>query len=94
MHPDYRPKNGGISVIQVYGSMLCKDCVECRKLFDEKGVSFEYKDFADELINLKTFLNFRETLPVFDEVKRAGAIGIPCIVLEDGTVTLDYQSVM
>ena len=78
-------------MITVYGSMLCKDCVECRKLFDEKGISYEYKDFADELMNLKTFLNFRETLPVFDEVKKAGAIGIPCIVRDDGSVTLSWE---
>ncbi len=29
-----------------------------------------------------------DTNPVFDEAKRCGAAGIPCFVLEDGTVTL------
>ena len=38
---------------------------------------------------MKEFLRLRDTSPVFDEAKKNGSIGIPCFVLEDGTVTLD-----
>ena len=37
---------------------------------------------------IKAFLKLRDHNPVFDEAKKAGAAGIPCFVLEDGSVTL------
>ena len=77
-------------MLKIYGSMLCPDCVQCRKDLDAAGVEYEYLDFADSLRNLKEFLKLRE-LPVFDGVKEAGGIGIPCIVAEDGTVSLDWS---
>ena len=33
-------------------------------------------------------LRLRDNNPLFDECKRTGSIGIPCFLLEDGTVTL------
>lgn len=77
-------------MLRIYGSMLCPDCVQCRKELDEAGVAYEYLDFGDHLKNLKDFLKLRE-LPLFDEVKVNESIGIPCIVREDGTVTLDWS---
>ena len=32
-------------MLKVYGSMLCKDCVQCRKAFDKLGVEYVYLDF-------------------------------------------------
>ena len=43
---------------------------------------------------MKEFLKLRETNPLFDTVKEDGGIGIPCIVREDGTVTLDWAELM
>ena len=81
-------------MIKIYGSMLCKDCVQCREDLDKAGVSYEYLDFSDNLLYLKEFLAIRDTNPLFHEVRENGAIGIPCIVLEDGTVTLDWETIM
>lgn len=78
-------------MIKIYGSMLCKDCVQCRKDLDEAGVSYVYLDFADELLHLKEFLAIRDSDPQFDTIKKDGRIGIPCIVKEDGSVSLDWQ---
>lgn len=77
-------------MLTIYGSMLCKDCVACRNDLDAAGVTYEYKDFADDLLNLKEFLNLRES-SLFDSVKAQGSIGIPCIVKPDGTVTLGWE---
>lgn len=77
-------------MLKIYGSMLCPDCVQCREELDRAGVSYEYLDFADSLVNLREFLKLRET-PLFDEVRRSGSIGIPCILREDGSVTLDWS---
>jgi len=78
-------------MIKIYGSMLCKDCVQCRQELDEAGVAYSYCDFAEELVNLKEFLAIRDREAVFAEVREGGRIGIPCIVREDGTVTLDWK---
>lgn len=78
-------------MIKIYGSMLCKDCVQCREELDQSGVPYEYLDFADSLLHLKEFLQLRDGSALFDSVKEAGAIGIPCIVREDGTLTLDWS---
>ena len=74
----------------IYGSMLCPDCVRCRQELDSAGKSYEYRDFSDSLLWLKEFLKLRDENPLFDEVKKEGKIGIPCIVHDDGRVTLDW----
>lgn len=81
-------------MIKIYGSMLCKDCVQCREDLDKAGVSYEYLDFADSLMYLKEFLAIRECDPQFSAVRENGGIGIPCIVREDGSVTLDWEEFM
>lgn len=81
-------------MIKIYGSMLCKDCVQCREDLDKAGVLYEYLDFADNLLHLKEFLAIRESSPLFDEVKKNGSIGIPCLIKEDGSVILDWETLM
>ena len=78
-------------MIKIYGSMLCPDCVECRKALDAVGISYEYMDFAENLWNLKAFLNLRDSEPVFEAVRQDGKIGIPCILREDGSITFDWS---
>ena len=77
-------------MLKVYGSMLCPDCVRCLEDLQRSGVEHEYLDFSDNLLHLKEFLKLRE-LPAFAEIKAAGGIGIPCIVAEDGSVSLDWS---
>ena len=78
--------------MKIYGSMLCPDCVRCREELDRAGVAYEFLDFGDNLKNLKEFLKIREGNPLFDEARREGNIGIPCLVEEDGRASLDWQS--
>lgn len=81
-------------MLKIYGSMLCPDCVQCREDLDRSGVSYEYLDFSESLLHLKEFLALRDAEPVFRELKEAGKIGIPCILREDGSVTLDWAEFM
>ena len=81
-------------MLKIYGSMMCPDCVQCRKDLDQAGVKYEYLDFGDSLWNLKVFLQLRDTEQVFAELKSEGKIGIPCIVREDGSVTLSWEEFM
>ena len=78
-------------MIKVYGSMLCPDCVQCRKDLDNSGVAYEYLDFAENLLHLKEFLVIRDSDPLFENVRNEGRIGIPCIVKENGSVILEWD---
>lgn len=80
-------------MLKIYGSMLCPDCVQCREDLDKAGVEYEYLDFSENLKNLKEFLVLREG-PLFDAIRTEGKIGIPCILREDGSVTLDWEEFM
>ena len=78
-------------MLKIYGSMLCPDCVECRADLDRAGIEYEFLDFADSLLNLKEFLRLREG-ECFASVKEAGAIGIPCILQDDGSIRFDWSA--
>lgn len=80
-------------MLKIYGSMLCPDCVQCRADLDKAGVAYEYLDFSENLLYLKEFLTLREN-PIFDTIRAEGKIGIPCLVKEDGTVSLTWEEYM
>ena len=67
---------------------------ECREELDATGVAYEYLDFSENLKNLKEFLAIRDGNNLFDSIRQDGKIGIPCIVREDGSVTLDWEEFM
>ena len=78
-------------MLKIYGSMLCPDCVECCNDLNNAGVNYEFLDFADNLKNLKEFLVIRDRDEVFLEVRKNGSIGIPCIVDENGSLSLSWN---
>lgn len=78
----------------IYGSMLCKDCVSCREELDKAGIAYDYRDFSEDLQNLKDFLKLRDWDPAFMTAKAEGWIGIPCIVKDDGMITLNWQELV
>ena len=53
----------------------------------EGNPQFEVIDISKHVRNMKQFLDLRDNHPAFDEAKKIGDIGVPCYVLEDGTVT-------
>ena len=77
-------------MLQIYGTMQCPDCVQLRKQLDEKKVSYDYRDISENLLYLKEFLAIRDREPVFATVKEQGRIGVPCILHEDGRVSLEW----
>ena len=81
-------------MLKIYGSMLCPDCVKCREDLDRAGVEYEYLDFSDSLKHLKEFLAIRDSSNLFDPVREAGSIGIPCIVDENGKISLSWEDYM
>ena len=81
-------------MLKIYGSMLCPDCVECCEALDRVKADYEFLDFGRDLKNLKEFLKLRDNLGLFDEARKEGYIGIPCIVKADGSVTLSWEEFM
>lgn len=65
-------------------------CPDCHNVIEIAKDNPEYQiiDIGAHVRNLKEFLKLRDTTTAFDAAKRYGAIGLPCFVLEDGTVTL------
>lgn len=78
--------------IIVFGSELCKDCIILSRKLDENSVKYTYASITENLSNMKVFLDYRDRLPMFDEVKKAGSIGIPFVVIkEDGKETYAFD---
>jgi len=78
-------------MLKIYGSMLCRHCVQCREELDAAGVEYHFCDFGEDLKWLKEFLKLRDGNAMYDEVREAGAIGIPTLLLPDGSITLSWK---
>jgi len=79
-------------MITVYGMPSCPDCAHVKKQI-EGNTNFELIDIGSHVHLLKEFLSIRDKSPIFDEIRASGKAGIPCFVLEDGTVTLTPEDV-
>lgn len=77
-------------MIRIYGMESCPDCLYVEQQAKDKG-NYEIIDIGAHVRNLKEFLRLRDSSPAFDVVKGSGSVGIPCFVLEDGTVTLSPE---
>ncbi|MBR6801381.1 MAG: hypothetical protein IKM61_06490 [Eubacteriaceae bacterium] len=78
-------------MFKVYGTNICIDCRNYIAIRDNRGFKDEYIDITENVLNLKEFLKYRDTDPVFEPVKEKGGIGVPLFVKEDGTTTLDIN---
>ncbi|MEW4413224.1 hypothetical protein [Clostridium sp. AN503] len=79
-------------MLKIYGTMLCEDCAAFAERLKESDIAYTFCEFEDSLDNLREFIRLRDSEPVFDAVKAEGGIGIPCILKEDGSCTLDWES--
>lgn len=79
-------------MIRIYGMPACPDCTYLDDQI-EGNENFVKVDISTATANLKAFLKLRDQQPVFDAVRSAGGIGIPCFELEDGRVTLVPEEV-
>lgn len=79
-------------MIKMFVMHTCPDCEYVERQV-EGNPNFEVIDIGKHVRNLKKFLDLRDSHPAFDEAKAVGDVGIPCYVLEDGTVTLYSKDV-
>lgn len=68
-------------------------CGDCRIVKEKLSDNPEYEliDIGEHVRNLKQFLALRDNHPAFDAVKRKGTVGLPCFVLEDGSITFSAK---
>ena len=74
-------------MIKIYGMKTCPDYIAVDKHVEGDN-RYEIIDIGSHIKYLKEFLHLRDNNSVFDDAKKHGYAGIPCFVLEDGTVTL------
>ena len=77
-------------MIKIYGMETCPDCIYVEEQVKDNN-QYEVIDIGQHVRDLKAFLRLRDYHPAFNEAKSVGAVGIPCFVLEDGTVTLNPE---
>lgn len=68
-------------------------CPDCTRVKEEAAGDSRYEiiDIGTHAKYLKEFLRLRDSSPAFEPVKEKGSIGIPCFLLEDGTVTFSAE---
>ncbi len=76
-------------MIKVYGMKSCPDCVAVHEQVKNDS-RYEMIEIGENIAKLKEFLRLRDSSPVFDKVRNRG-VGVPCFVLEDGTITLNPE---
>lgn len=79
-------------MIKMFVMQTCPYCEYVEKQV-EGNPDFEVIDIGKHVRNLKQFLDLRESNPAFEEARKTGDVGIPCYVLENGTVTLSSKDV-
>ena len=55
-----------------------------KEFLSHNEIKHIYLDITDNMYNLKQYLKYRDFRPEFDEIKKAGRVGIPMIVINDG----------
>lgn len=79
-------------MIKVYVMATCPDCTQV-KAEAANDARFELIDLGLHVRNLKAFLHLRDSHPAFDKVKARGNIGLPCFVMEDGSIDFSWERV-
>lgn len=74
-------------MMKVYGSHLCPDTCEAIEKLEKQNGEFQFCNISEDLTYLKEFLAIRDTEDLYKEIREKHGIGIPCFVLEDGTIT-------
>lgn len=66
--------------VKMFGTKNCPDVRAALKMIEERKLDVEFIDIDASTANLKLFLRLRDTAPEFCEIKKKGAIGVPCFV--------------
>ncbi len=79
-------------MIKVFVMQTCPDCTQVKEQLSNDP-RFELVDIGEHVRNLKQFLTLRDAHPAFERVKKLGNVGIPCFLMENGSVTFALKHV-
>lgn len=68
----------------LYSSSLCPDCTAAIARLNAGGLQYANVDITSGMLPLKQFLKLRDTRPEFEEIKKRGQVGVPCLVVNRG----------
>lgn len=68
----------------------CPDCAQIKKIA-ETDSRFQIIDIGEHVKNLKEFLRLRDSRSEFADVKTSGSVGIPCFLMEDGSIQFEME---
>ena len=79
--------------MKIYGSDICIDCRILKAVLMARGIEADFIDITENTGNLREFLGIRDHDSHFEKVRNweGGAIGIPCFVSDEGSVTLNVD---
>ncbi len=80
--------------VTVIGSRLCPDTLYALNQLSAAGAEASFKDILSCHADFMEYLLLRETNAVYSEICGKECLGVPCFILEDGTVTLDIKDVL
>jgi len=78
---------------KVYVMATCPDCTQVKAQL-AGNPNYELIDIGEHVRNLKQFLQLRDNNPAFDAARKFGWVGIPCFLLEDGSVKFSIDNVV
>lgn len=78
---------------KVFVMSTCPDCTQVKAQL-AGNPNYELIDIGEHVRNLKQFLTLRDGNPAFDDARVHGYVGIPCFVLDDGTVSFSIEDVV
>lgn len=65
-----------------------------KEFLSDNEVNYAYLDITENMLNLKLFLKYRDNAPEFKDIREAGRVGVPCIVINNGEqIILDHTTV-
>ena len=80
--------------LTLFGSHLCQDTLYAICKLKDRNVEIDFRNISVDFSALKDFMIIRESDPVYEPVKKSGGLGMPLMILEDGTKTLDLEEVL
>lgn len=80
-------------MIKVYVMATCPDCFQVKEQLQDNP-KYQLIDIGEHVRNLKEFMRLRDSNSAFDSVKANGTIGVPCFVMEDGSVSFSMDDVL
>ena len=80
-------------MLMIYGTRQCPDTLACLADLEAARIPFEFRDIT-LLPVLKEFMQLRDSNPIFAPVRAAGGVGIPLLVMDDGSLSFEWSPLL